>query len=107
VNALSVSWWELIQAVLIGLVLGSCYFGALFWTVRRLPTSRHPGLLAFASFVLRNVFIIAGLLWLIERHWLALLVSLIGFVSARQIAVMVWGPPRRKGRKEQVTHGND
>jgi F1F0 ATPase subunit 2 len=102
-----VSLPELIRAFLVGILLGGCYFAALFWTVCRLPTSRHAGLLALGSFAARAAMVIAGLFWLVRPHWLPLFASLAGFVLSRRAAVEFWGPRCAGPVPKRASHGSD
>lgn len=43
-----------------GFILGILYFGGLWLTVRRLPTTRHPIQLSIASLVMRLGLCLAG-----------------------------------------------
>jgi F1F0 ATPase subunit 2 len=66
-----------------GLVLGGLYFAGLWWTVRRLPDSRRPGLLALASFLLRASVVLAVFYTLMNGRWHNLGASLCGFMVVR------------------------
>ena len=52
---------RLVVAFVAGLALGVVHFGGLWLTVRRLPGSRHPALLAFASFLVRTAAVVLGI----------------------------------------------
>ncbi len=67
-----------------GTVLGLAYFGGLLWTVRRLPRSSRPWLLAGLSFLVRTV-VVVGVLVVLARTGsvVALATSLLGFLGAR------------------------
>lgn len=67
-----------------GFALGLAYFGGLLWTVRRLPGSRQPWLLAGASFFVRALVAVGVLLLLTRTGSVAATASsLLGFVAAR------------------------
>ena len=69
-----------------GLVLGAAHFGALWWTLRRLPRLRRPGLWLAVSAVGRFAAVLAGFVALVRTHPLALLAALVGFLLARLAA---------------------
>lgn len=67
-----------------GFALGLAYFGGLLWTVRRLPRSPRPWLLAGASFLVRAAVAVGVLLLLARTGSVAAVASsLLGFVAAR------------------------
>lgn len=91
---------ELVFALAAGAVLGAWFFGALLWTVRSLPASRHPALLLFASFLLRTGVVLAGLGALLTRHWLLPVVAMVGFLVTRQVFLLRGAPGERKSQQE-------
>lgn len=77
---------SLAAAVAVGVALGTCYFGGLWWTVRRLPHVRHPLRLYFGSLVARLAVVVAvfcGLLSICD--WRPLVVSLLAFFTVRTL----------------------
>jgi F1F0 ATPase subunit 2 len=44
---------RLLAALVFGVILGGGYFGALWWTLRRLPGKQHAGRWLATSFLLR------------------------------------------------------
>ncbi len=66
-----------------GLALGLLFYGGLWLTVRQLTTSRHPALLALASFWIRALSVIAGVVFWAPYGWRACAGVLAGFVLAR------------------------
>jgi F1F0 ATPase subunit 2 len=63
-----------------GLGLGMLYFGGLYLTLKRLPGSRQPALLAYGSFAARSLVCLLGF-YLISRSGLVGLIgSIVGFV---------------------------
>ena len=86
----------LLLSLLAGMALGLLFFGGLWWTVRRLTTARHPGLLLSASLLLRSGLTMLGLYWVfgneLERLFAALLgMLLVRFWLRRRIAVQTVG----------------
>jgi F1F0 ATPase subunit 2 len=76
-------------ALFAGLLAGTAFFAGLWWTVQRMTTARHPGLLIAGSLLLRTalalgVFFLAG-----RGHLDRMLACLAGFVIARFL-VMRW-----------------
>jgi F1F0 ATPase subunit 2 len=77
-----------------GLILGLLYFGGLWLTVRRLPTTRHPISLAIGSLVLRLGLCLggfAGFLGLSQPVPLPLLACVAGFFWTRNRMVQRLG----------------
>ena len=66
-----------------GGLLGSFFFGGLWWTVRRGLSAKQPALLFLGSSLLRTAVVLAGFYYVSERHWNRLLLCLLGFVLAR------------------------
>jgi len=66
-----------------GAVLGLGFFGGLWWTVRRIPVSRHPGLLVMTSLLLRMGVVLTCFYLILQLHWQALIAALVGFTLAR------------------------
>jgi F1F0 ATPase subunit 2 len=78
----------MLVAALVGGVCAFSYFGGLWWTVRQLPTARHPSAMYFASLVLRLALLLAGfLLVLLCLDGVRLAACLVGFLVARFIVV--------------------
>jgi F1F0 ATPase subunit 2 len=68
-----------------GAVLGSIFFGGLWWTVRKGVSSKQPALWLFGSLLLRMSIALAGFYFVSGGHWKRLLVCLLGFLMARQV----------------------
>ncbi len=66
-----------------GVLLGSIFFGGLWWTVRKCVSSKQPALWVFGSVLLRMSAVLAGFYFIGRGHWERLLVCLLGFVMAR------------------------
>jgi F1F0 ATPase subunit 2 len=83
----------MLGAFVLGGILGVFYFGALWFTVRRIPHARHPGLLTLGSFLIRLAVTLAGFYLVVwGGHWERLLSCLLGFVLARVVLVSRWRP---------------
>ena len=92
-------WWEVILLLLAGSLLGAFFFGGLWWTVRRLPQSKSPALLALLSFAVRLAAVLGAFYLILARFsgagWLRLVVSLAGFVLIRLLFVSRLRPRSR------------
>jgi len=75
----------LVLALLAGVLLGGIFFGGLWWTIRKLSSSKQPALWIFTSLLLRTSFTLTVFYFVARGHWERLLVCLIGFVVARLI----------------------
>ena len=74
-------------ALVAGGALGAFYFGALWLTVRRMPTARRPALLAIGSFAGRTAVVVAGFYLVMGGDWRRAAVCLAGFLIVRTILV--------------------
>jgi F1F0 ATPase subunit 2 len=82
----------LAAAAVAGALLGVLYFGGLWWTVRRVPRSRAPVNLYFASLVVRLVLLLAAFYGMLVAYgWPALAVAAFGFLGARLLLVRFLG----------------
>ncbi len=75
----------LILAGAAGVLLGTLFFGGLWWTVRKGLTSERPARWFFGSMVLRTGLSLAGFYFVAGGQWQRLLLCLLGFVVARHI----------------------
>ena len=71
-----------------GALLGTMYFGGLWWTVQKGLSSRRPALCFSGSLLLRTTATLAGFYWVGQGSWERLLSCLLGFVAAR--VVVAW-----------------
>ena len=76
-----------------GGVLGTIFFGGLWWTVRKGVSSKQPALWFLGSLLLRMSIALAGFYFVSGGHWDRLLACLLGFVIARFIVTRFTGPP--------------
>lgn len=72
--------------VLLGVALGVVFYGGLWLTLRRLPTTRHPYLLTMGSLFARIAVVLGGL-WLgtAGEPW-AIAAASAGFVTVQLLA---------------------
>ena len=75
----------LILALLAGALIGTLFFGGLWWTVQKGVASKRPALWFFGSMLLRMSVALTGFYVISVGHWERLLVSVLGFVIARGI----------------------
>ena len=83
----------MLLAWLAGGVLGTIFFGGLWWTVRKGVSSKQPALWFFGSLLLRMSIALAGFYFVSGGHWDRLLACLLGFVIARFIVTRLTGSP--------------
>ncbi len=76
---------SLALASAVGALLGGIFFGGLWWTVRKGVTSKRPALWFFGSVLLRTSIVLPGFYFISSGHWERLLLSLLGFIMARQV----------------------
>lgn len=77
---------SLVPALVTGMLLGTMFFGGLWWTVQKGVSSARPALWFFGSLLLRTSMTLVGFYMVSDGHWERLLVCLLGFTIARLIA---------------------
>lgn len=80
-------------AVVAGVLLGTMFFGGLWWTVRQGVSAKRPALWFLGSLLLRTGIVLAGFYVVAGGHWERLLLCLLGFVIAHFIVTRLTGPP--------------
>lgn len=75
----------LLVALLEGALLGLFFFAGLWWTVRKLASSKHVALLFLSSMLLRTGIVVLGFYFILGDNWQRLLAGLLGFIIARII----------------------
>jgi F1F0 ATPase subunit 2 len=83
----------LASALAAGLLLGTIFFGGLWWTVMRGVLSQRPALWFFGSMLLRTSVALAGFYFVGREDWQRWLLCLLGFVLARLIVKWLTRPP--------------
>jgi F1F0 ATPase subunit 2 len=73
----------LVLSCVAGAAVGMLFFGGLWWTVQRLATAEHPGLLSLASFLVRSALALLLFYPLIAGAWQRGLAALLGFMTVR------------------------
>ncbi|MBN2365353.1 MAG: ATP synthase subunit I [Calditrichaeota bacterium] len=89
-----------------GIILGLFYFGILWLTIKNLPNSDHPTILAAGSF-LGRLSGIGVVFYLISKsgEWEFLAITLLGMMAARFLTVRRWGifpKPHIPTKKEET-----
>lgn len=89
-----------------GLLLGSIFFGGLWWTVRKGLSARQPALWFFGSTLLRMGIALAGFYFVGRGDWRRLLACLLGFVIARFVVTWLTRAPaeNHNSRKPEAGH---
>jgi F1F0 ATPase subunit 2 len=88
----------LAPALAAGLLLGTFFFGGLWWTVIRGVSSQRPALWFFGGVLLRMSVTLAGFYFVGRDNWERWLLCLLGFLLARLAVKWLTRPP--------VEHGN-
>jgi F1F0 ATPase subunit 2 len=68
-----------------GMLLGTFFFGGLWWTVKKGVSSRRPALWFFGSMLLRTGIVLLGFYFILGNDWKRLLAGLLGFIAARLV----------------------
>jgi F1F0 ATPase subunit 2 len=79
--------------VVAGGMLGTMFFGGLWWTVRKGVSAKRPAVWFLGSLLLRTGIVLAGFYFASSGHWVRLLLCLLGFVIAYFIVTRLTGPP--------------
>jgi F1F0 ATPase subunit 2 len=87
----------LLLAGAVGIILGTIFFGGLWWTVRRGMSSKRPGLWFASSLLLRIAIVLSGLYLFGSRDWRRLALYLVGFTLARLAVLALTRPPSLAG----------
>ncbi len=77
--------FALLVALLEGALLGVFFFAGLWWTVRKIESSKQVALLFLGSMLLRTSVVMLGFYFILGDNWQCLLAGLIGFIIARII----------------------
>ena len=80
-------------ALVIGLLLGTIFFGGLWWTVRKGISSKSPALWFLGSMLLRMGIVLGGFYFIGRGDWQRIVVCLLGFIIARIIVMRLTRTP--------------
>jgi F1F0 ATPase subunit 2 len=83
----------LILALLAGILLGTIFYGGLWWTVRSTVSSRSSGAWLIGSFPLRAMIAVGGFYFVSRGDWRSLLACFLGFLVARIAVTRVTRAP--------------
>ena len=72
-----------ILAFVMGGLLGTFFYGGLWWTIQKGVWSKQPALLFTGSLVVRTLITLAGFYFVLRGNWHRLLGCLVGFLIAR------------------------
>jgi F1F0 ATPase subunit 2 len=75
----------IILTVVVGILLGTFFFGGLWWTVKRGVIAKNPAVWFFGSFVIRLAVTMLVFYLIGHNHWERILICLTGFLIARYI----------------------
>jgi len=81
--------FRIVTATLAGVVLGTFFFGGLWWTVQKGLSSSRPAALFLCSLLLRTLLVVGGFFFVSRGDWRYWIASLIGFVLARLMMTRV------------------
>ena len=84
--------WELLLALIEGVLFGVLFYAGLWWTVRRLASVKQVTLLFLGSLLLRTIVVMLGFYFMLGDSWQHLLAGLTGFVIARFIVIRLTRP---------------
>jgi F1F0 ATPase subunit 2 len=76
-----------IVALLAGVLLGTFFFGGLWWTIRKGVSSQRPVIWFFGSLLLRTTVVLAGFIFVAQGDWRRLVACLPGFFLARLLVM--------------------
>ena len=74
---------NLVLALFAGAMLGSFFFGGLWWTIRRGLSSGLAALWFSGSLLVRTLIAVTGLYFVSHGDWRRLIACLLGFLLAR------------------------
>lgn len=96
----------MILAFIGGVLLGTIFFGGLWFTVKKTITSKTPALWVLISFILRISIILFGFYFIGGNDWRNLIVCLLGFIVARFFVIRYTKSIDEKKiqLKEEVNH---
>ena len=97
---------SLALALATGIILGTIFFGGLWWTVRKGASSKRPALWFLVSFLLRMSIAMAGFYFIGREHWERLLACLLGFIIARMVVTRLTRASVEKQNRSEKEAGH-
>lgn len=85
-------------SALAGILLGTLFFGGLWWTVRRGMTSPRPAIWFLSSMIVRMGIAFAGIYYVGKDNWKQMIACVVGFLFARFAVVWLTGQSSRTGK---------
>lgn len=82
---------HILIAIIAGVLIGTVFFGGLWWTVRRGLVSRYAALWFTGGLLVRMTVALTGFYFIGRDHWPRLLACLSGFVVARVVVMKLTG----------------
>lgn len=79
----------MVLAFIGGLLLGTLFFGGLWLTMKKVLTSKMPGILFSGSFLIRAGITMIGFYYISLGQWERLLVCVFGFIVARVLVMRI------------------
>ncbi|MEO5593948.1 MAG: ATP synthase subunit I [Chitinophagaceae bacterium] len=70
-----------------GMLLGTLFFGGLWFTVKKAVFSKMPALWISGSFIFRVGIALAGFYFIASGNWQRLVTCLLGFIVARFLVI--------------------
>ena len=92
-----------ILAFVMGVLLGTFFYGGLWWTIQKGVSSKQPALLFTGSLAVRTIIALAGFYFVSRGNWHRLLGCLVGFVIAR--ILVTWFTRIHIEKGTQITEG--
>jgi len=88
----------LLLSLVAGMLLAGIQFTGLWLTIKRLPRSSRPSVLAMGSHFLRLAITLAGLAVIaLAGDWVHLVAALVGFVLGRVVVTYFWSARSSRG----------
>jgi len=94
-------FFNLMPALVLGMLLGAFFFGGLWWTVRKAIVAKHVALLFIGSMLLRTAVVLTGFYFVLGENWLRLIAGLLGFIIARLIVTRLTRLTQQTGQSPQ------
>jgi F1F0 ATPase subunit 2 len=92
----------LVLALLAGVLLGTIFFGGLWWTIRKGVSSKQPAALFLFSLLLRTSIALTGFYIFARGDWRRVLACLVGFFLARILVTWLTRTPIAKTETKRV-----
>ena len=92
----------LILSLFAGVLLGTIFFGGLWWTIRKGISSKQPAALFFFSLLLRTSIALTGFYVVAHGDWHRVLACLVGFILARILVTWLTRVPIAKTKGAQI-----